>query len=1321
MTGHLKSRRPAAPVPSPLFQLPMFLAGQEILQGSGQAIITSVAPDELCSLWVMLRTLRHVEREAGQEHLPVELWYLGEPERVAWFHAALQPLGVTLIDAVATGFQPTAAKPKHEQDRSGTLGTYHANAVNGYAVKVWAMRHTKAEQAIWADADLVWVRPPQDLLAAAEFEQTGCLAWPDVPTRRLSPAACQAFGVLPRDEREWETGCLVLDRPRCSLPLHAAWFYNLHREYFYRFGWGDKITLMAGFWYTLARYFLARDFAWGGGKDRDRTGGNGVFVHHAPDGGPAFHHRSCANKYRVGAENAASGYPLHELALAAVDEFETLQQRGEGKPFANLARLVDSITPVGFMPAGPIGRPESSTWPVPRRQIRVAAYDRPHYLREVADALLACEDLAKFKVVCSIDMRPDGTHNFEVVAICRELSEDVRLRTRLDCNGHTHTNLQELSEEAEYGFLVEDDIKLSPGALRWAIDHEQDLDRRVDSLCLIGPQQFERGEQLLSLADLPADARDRDEVEPKFCAWGTYFGPRGLSKALRAWRAEWDSPNAKMSWDCYLTDGGWRSLVPLVPRSLNIGTIGKHCRSAEDYTAAKRDFWIEDLERGPQPMLRCFILHGPDRKEYLVKQLIAHCRGTFDSICVLDKTNRLAAWCAAQGVDRIYIGTPEDHASCLQIIADACQEGEYFTWWDSDEIPGPGLMKWLRDRRFAGSDHNTFASASMHHYYNERSGELEKPGDIATHNFFKTFLIRKTPGLTISSHYSHMGFVDGEVHKLEPQLFWLHLKTVSEGTLGWIAHSLAWPGGSDIGLDSPEGRSISAFRSAHGLATDLQICDFLLDPSNGDALRELAAANAASPNNVWKHLREWVDYYDQRTLAYSFAMCRAECCVHLRRSPPAAPPDHKVLVPAPPPLSITPTAAEALVTVCVGQVGRELLEVSRPYFEAYARRLGLDFVVLYWDPLERWPMAGKFAIPRVLDHYERAFYVDADFIIREGAVDLVGLAKPGVLGVVDELPDHLTTHAKHRLMEHYVAHRQAHGHPERKPLPWYFNAGLMVVPKAYKELLMPPTRPINPGHCDEQHHVNAQVLDSGREVQLLDRRANWRFNLAEAPIDALLHFGGMQGDRREAMQAAAAAAPLFTLPATNDPWEMDERHVRWMHHVLQSRRLKRVLEIGCFRGYSTRALLDALRIGVIKELCLCDLKFTAELHEAIDAAGVVDRVRYYEGRSVELLHLDCCWDCVIVDGDHRQHTVMEEARYLIAHKVPAIFAHDTNAEAAGFADCDGPPVLMAMLREAGYHVMEDHATRPGERTERGMMFATLDPELAAIASRGFPR
>jgi hypothetical protein len=267
--------------------------------------------------------------------------------------------------------------------------------------------------------------------------------------------------------------------------------------------------------------------------------------------------------------------------------------------------------------------------------------------------------------------------------------------------------------------------------------------------------------------------------------------------------------------------------------------------------------------------------------------------------------------------------------------------------------------------------------------------------------------------------------------------------------------------------------------------------------------------------------------------------CCRFCSDHTGRRAPAS--AALVTVPPPPPLAAStrsPRSDRAVVTVVVGEEAGRLFAVSGPLMRAYADRVGADLVVLDWPGHPGWPMSSKFAIPTVLDHYQRIAYVDADTLLRPGCVNLFEMCEKDEFGACDELPFH-RRQPQYGVEARYRQFSAAMGFGDPGPPPWYMNAGVMVVPQTCQRYLRPPARPTPTDHCSEQDHTNASILAAVRakevRVRLLDRRANWQnwtdYGFRTAPADAILHWSGAGGNRVSRADDMAAWARRVTVPA----------------------------------------------------------------------------------------------------------------------------------------------------------------------------------------------
>ncbi len=445
--------------------------------------------------------------------------------------------------------------------------------------------------------------------------------------------------------------------------------------------------------------------------------------------------------------------------------------------------------------------------------------------------------------------------------------------------------------------------------------------------------------------------------------------------------------------------------------------------------------------------------------------------------------------------------------------------------------------------------------------------------------------------------------------------------------------------------------------------------------------------------------------------------------------PSAAKSYQRNMIPPPPTLILSPQWKRAVVTVAVGDEAKRCLNTTRRYMQLYAARLEADYVELDWPGHPSWPMSSKYAIPMVLDHYERIVYFDADILLRPGCVDLFAMCNEDELGMVDQLPHH--THNMRPFIDAYQAMRRTLGFSGIAP--FYFNAGVIVASREHKQYLMPPTKiPMPFYHCAEQDHTNAVVLEgmqSGAlKVRLLDRRCNWQnwhdngFRLA--PPDAVLHWSGSGFDNRTKRAGEIAKwATRYPLPAVDveKKWSppaslypaphqyyADARHVRMIRDELATRNHRRVLEIGCFHGYSSCAFLEAMADGDVDEVHLCDVNVRDELKRSIQHYGVSDKVTSHSCSSLILLERER-FDLVFVDGDHGEPTVSKEATLLLRAVTPTVFAHDTGFAAhTKYGTMRGPAILAKMFRsDTRYACYEDCEARPGERTDRGLFLARL--------------
>lgn len=297
----------------------------------------------LPSAWVLVNEL-HV---LGCR-LPLQLWHLGAaelpPEWVARFHAA----GVECVDALEV------------------RKTHPARILNGWEVKPYAMLQCPFREVILLDADNHPVLDPSFLFDAAPYQETGAVFWPDLT--RLGPerAIWKICDVEYRDEPEFESGQMVVNKERCWRELCLTMHLNEHSDFYYQHIHGDKDTFHMA-WRMCDTPYAMPSHAPG----RFRGG----LRQHDFDGTLLFQHRAGGTKWKAGGNTGIPGYVHWERCVA------------------HLAAL--SLPPCAAPACSPF-RPAAET--VQRRLARYARHLGSRR-RTVSDALLLLAASASRRVV----------------------------------------------------------------------------------------------------------------------------------------------------------------------------------------------------------------------------------------------------------------------------------------------------------------------------------------------------------------------------------------------------------------------------------------------------------------------------------------------------------------------------------------------------------------------------------------------------------------------------------------------------------------------------------------------------------------------------------------------------------------------------------------------------------------------------------------------------------------------------------------------------------------------------------------------------------
>jgi hypothetical protein len=144
--------------------------------------------------WVCI----HMLRRWGC-HLPIEVWHLGPGEMSASMAALLRPLGAACIDA-------------HELQKK-----FPARILHGFALKPYAILHSRFREVLLLDADNVPTLDPSYLFETPEFRKTGAIFWPDFKFAdgKRAQVIWKSCGLRAPREKEFESGQIVVDKRRC--------------------------------------------------------------------------------------------------------------------------------------------------------------------------------------------------------------------------------------------------------------------------------------------------------------------------------------------------------------------------------------------------------------------------------------------------------------------------------------------------------------------------------------------------------------------------------------------------------------------------------------------------------------------------------------------------------------------------------------------------------------------------------------------------------------------------------------------------------------------------------------------------------------------------------------------------------------------------------------------------------------------------------------------------------------------------------------------------------------------------------------------------
>ena len=255
--------------------------------------------------WVLVNLLRRLGCR-----LPIEVWYRGRAEMSDGMRRLLESVqGVRCMDAR----EALSHRPAHP--------------FSGWELKPLSIINSRFEDVLFIDCDNVPTLDPSFLLKTDAYRRLGAIFWPDRCMREgdryqtLLQGAWEACGVSRRDEPEFESGQMLINKRRCWKALRLAMFYNEHSDFFYQFLLGDKDT------FHMAWRRLGLDFAMPLFRPEQDWEGCPVLYQHDFDGRRLFQHR---NQDKWSYDGGNFPIPGYEHEALCFDYLQELRRRWDG-------------------------------------------------------------------------------------------------------------------------------------------------------------------------------------------------------------------------------------------------------------------------------------------------------------------------------------------------------------------------------------------------------------------------------------------------------------------------------------------------------------------------------------------------------------------------------------------------------------------------------------------------------------------------------------------------------------------------------------------------------------------------------------------------------------------------------------------------------------------------------------------------------------------------------------------------------------------------------------------------------------------------------
>ncbi len=221
--------------------------------------------------WITINMLRRFGCK-----LPIQIWHFGEKEAPKNVQEIFNNLGVTWIDI-------EEVKKVHPMDN-----------LRGWEAKPYSIVYSPYQEVLYLDADNLPVKNPEFLFDDVKYKAFGAMFWPDFNRLGSDRPIWGICDITYRDEPEFESGQILVNKTKCWKALMLTLFYNERSPFYYKYVHGDKET------YHLAWRRLNQPYV----MCPTMKGIDSTMIQHDPSGAVIFQHRnmdkwSLTNKNKV--------------------------------------------------------------------------------------------------------------------------------------------------------------------------------------------------------------------------------------------------------------------------------------------------------------------------------------------------------------------------------------------------------------------------------------------------------------------------------------------------------------------------------------------------------------------------------------------------------------------------------------------------------------------------------------------------------------------------------------------------------------------------------------------------------------------------------------------------------------------------------------------------------------------------------------------------------------------------------------------------------------------------------------------------------------